>query len=195
MLNKMNYVAHLYLSNDDPQILLGNFLGDFVKGPVGQEYPQKVAHGIRLHRRIDAFTDSHERVRCSRRLINPALARLSGILIDIFYDHFLINNWSKFSDQCFSSCVQQWYKQLHSQLTQIPKQVQKILLAMIEHDWLSAYQSVDGVHHVLQRVSQRIRFENYLSNGIECLKLNYSSFDEHFMAFFPSLINQVQKFK
>ena len=85
----MNYLAHLFLSDGTPESLIGNLLGDFVKGSIENIYSLKIIEGIYLHRKIDSFTDSHPIFRSSKRLIGVDRRRFSGIMIDVFYDHFL----------------------------------------------------------------------------------------------------------
>ena len=94
----MNYLAHLYLSEDSPESLLGSIMGDFVKGTIGDRYPLKIKRGIKLHRKIDTYTDSHPTTRASRSLYSPARRRFAGIIVDLCYDHFLYRHWSEFTD-------------------------------------------------------------------------------------------------
>src|ERR1051325_10142199 len=93
----MNYLAHLFLAEDDPESLLGNLLGDFVKGAKKDDYPDSIRRGIELHRKVDRFTDAHRVVRSSLSLISPARRRFAGVLVDIFYDHLLAKDWQIYS--------------------------------------------------------------------------------------------------
>ena len=93
----MNYLAHIYLSGDSKEIKVGNFIGDFVKGNQHQHFPEKVAYGIILHRRIDSFTDQHSAVRECIQLLRPGYGKYAGIVADIFFDHFLASNWKDYS--------------------------------------------------------------------------------------------------
>jgi len=92
----MNFLAHLYLADPQPLGLLGSLMGDFVKGPLGGRYPEPITRGIMLHRRIDTFTDAHAVVRASRTRISPGRRRFAGIMIDVFYDHFLARDWARY---------------------------------------------------------------------------------------------------
>ena len=49
----MNYLAHIYLSFDDPDITLGNFFADHIRGNRYQHFPNNIQKGILLHRAID----------------------------------------------------------------------------------------------------------------------------------------------
>ncbi len=94
----MNWLAHLYLSPaDDPEFRLGNLLADFIKGGARRELGESFQRGVRCHQAIDAFTDFHPVVQRSRTRIAARHGHFSGILIDVFYDHFLARNWPEFS--------------------------------------------------------------------------------------------------
>ena len=69
----MNFLAHIYLSDDDEQVMIGNFIADFVKGKKKDDYPPAIKKGIELHRSIDDFTDHHPLVLRSKQRISPAV--------------------------------------------------------------------------------------------------------------------------
>lgn len=94
----MNYLAHLYLADDSPGSLIGSLLGDFVKGNLDNAYDEEITRGILIHRRIDSFSDSHEKVLESKRLISPKRRTFSSIIIDVSFDHFLARDWSEYSN-------------------------------------------------------------------------------------------------
>jgi acyl carrier protein phosphodiesterase len=92
----MNFLAHLHLSGNNPNIMLGNFMGDFVKGKsYRQQYEPEIIKGIELHRSIDEFTDSHPVVTESKNRLRPTYRHYSGVIVDVFYDHFLAANWNQ----------------------------------------------------------------------------------------------------
>ena len=106
----MNYLAHIRLAGDDPECLIGNFLGDFVKGRLPEDcYAPGIRRGIVMHRKIDAWTDSHEITRKCTRLISPERRRWSRVIIDIFYDHLLAVNWEKYSDESLRDFLDRAY--------------------------------------------------------------------------------------
>jgi len=68
----MNYLAHLMLADDSDASRIGNLLGDFTKGTLAslaEVYPDEIIRGIKMHRAVDRFTDSHEVFKNSRALI------------------------------------------------------------------------------------------------------------------------------
>ncbi len=101
----MNYLAHFFLAENTPESLLGNLLGDFVKGSAVNLYPQEIIKGIYLHRKVDSYTDSHAIVRSSKSLVCSQRRRFAGVLIDVFYDHFLAKNWREYSEVPVRFCL------------------------------------------------------------------------------------------
>ena len=115
----MNYLVHLYLSGPDPEHQLGGLMGDFVKGPIPAGYPEKIALGLHLHRRIDSLAQRNPHIRQSRQRLHPKFGHGRGIIVDIFYDHFLANSWSNYSPESlevYASRVYRLLQENHSQL-------------------------------------------------------------------------------
>lgn len=185
----MNYLAHLFLSEWTPQSFIGNLLGDFVKGAVKHIYTDEIKQGMDLHKKVDIYTDSHRIVRSSQSLISPKNRRFAGVLIDVFYDHFLAKNWAEYSDipLCdFSQCV---YKALQTNQEILPESLKIILTEMIAQDWLTSYSEVRGIDNALKRIANRIKRTNNLADGLEELVSNFEQLESDFYTFFPDLIN------
>lgn len=106
----MNYVAHQVLSFDDPNLQLGNLLGEVVKGNQHQKYSPNLQQGILLHRHIDTFTDAHPIVKESSALLHADQGKFSPIVIDVIFDYFLIEHWENFVAQPFESFKQNCYQ-------------------------------------------------------------------------------------
>ena len=85
----VNWLVHVFLSKPDIEFRLGNLLADLVKGRDRAAMPSLFLEGVRQHQRIDAFTDTHPVVRRSRARIGGDYGHARGILVDVFYDHFL----------------------------------------------------------------------------------------------------------
>lgn len=188
----MNYLAHVYLAEDNYESRIGNFLGDFVKGRLGDQYTEGIIKGIKTHRKVDAFTDSHEIIRNTRDLISPERRRWAGVMLDIFFDHFLSRNWSCFSNVGLDEFISTFYADLktfnNSELNDLEFDFEKI----IRHDWITKYGSIDGLKLVFAGLSKRVNVQNPL-DGSECeLVKNYDQMESQFMIFFPELIEYVQ---
>ena len=187
----MNYLTHMFLSENSPLSMLGNFLGDFVKGNIEDKFPREVVDGIIRHRRIDHFTDSHPIVSSSRKLISHARCRFSGIIIDVLYDHFLSRNWNLYSETSLHDFIDIVYKNLHSHRKGIPPAAELCIETMIEEDWLGSYGSVDGIDKTFKRISKRLKGGNSLCSAVEELEIHNHVLNAHFLRFFPLLINHL----
>jgi acyl carrier protein phosphodiesterase len=191
----MNYLAHLYLAEDSPESVLGSIMGDFVKGAIGDRYPPKVKRGIELHRKIDAYTDSHPTTRASRNLYSSARRRFAGIIVDLCYDHFLYRHWSEFTDVALDQFISRIYDILMAHKAVLPARLVAMIPVMIREDWLGSYQDLMGVEKALSRLSERVTNGDRLLGAIEEIKLHYRSLEANFLIFFPDLIHFVQKFQ
>ncbi|MDX1376841.1 MAG: ACP phosphodiesterase [Burkholderiales bacterium] len=181
----MNYLAHLYLSPPDEDAWLGSLLGDFVKGEIGERYAPPVAAAIRLHRRLDAYTDAHAAVRRSRMRVSGARRRYAGIMIDMFYDHFLARGWDEFHDEPLPVFAARVYALLERRRAELPERLQSIAPRMAARDWLGAYARVENVARALEGIGTRLRRANRLAGAGEELLAAYAGFEADFRAFLP----------
>ena len=184
----MNFLAHLYFSDGTSESILGSLLGDFVKGRPGSEYPPAVVNGILKHRAIDTYTDAHPAVRCSKNRISPPRRRYAGILVDIFYDHFLCRHWQRFSDVPLGDFIAAVHSAIQYYEGDLPSSFSEVLGHMIRRNWLACYQTRAGVAATIDRVAKRIRRDNPLAGGIEELDREGQILNDHFLEFFPQLI-------
>ena len=162
----MNYLAHLYLSDDDALCRLGNLMGDFVKGPLGRyDYPWGVMLGLRQHRAVDALSLTHDAVRRSKSRLNARFGHLKGILIDIFYDHLLAVNWPSWGQGTLEVFADQGYNLLQRHRELLPEAFRPTADRMIRHRWLTAYRDRETVKLVLERMAGRLSRPNLLAQG------------------------------
>jgi acyl carrier protein phosphodiesterase len=190
----MNYLAHAYLAESSDEFLIGSFIGDFVKGSVGDHYSSEITNGILFHRQVDTFTDSHKLTRASRRLFSRQRRRFAGIILDICYDHFLSKHWSTFADAELSGFIERIYSVLKRHRSILPSKLQTVLPRMLQQNWLACYRTLDGVDITLNRIAKRISRENVLSGSIDEVKDNYQRLEDNFLAFFPDLLEFAQPF-
>ncbi len=191
----MNYLAHLFLSSETPQAVAGAMLGDFVKGSMKDSYPTDIRRGIELHRSIDTFTDAHDIVRNSKRLFSTERRRFAGILLDIFFDHFLAKNWSHYSEIELKNFTSQAYQNLQRQEEWLTPDLAKVIPMMSREDWLGNYRRIDWVEFTLTKLAKRVRRGEAIATGIEELHQNYEEFEKSFAGFFPELIAFVESEK
>lgn len=184
----MNFLAHLYLSGDDPEVRLGNFIGDFVKGRnPGERFPEKLTRGILLHRRIDAFTDMHASVRTSKKLLTAGHRHYSGVILDIFFDHFLAEQWPLHHPQPLEEFAMEFYRYAQSRQNDLPERAGWVLKHMIEGDWLSSYRTIGGIDRVLKGMARRTSFPSGMERASESLELHYDFFGQEFAKLFHDL--------
>lgn len=180
----MNFLAHIYLSGDSRDLLIGNFIGDYIKGKEYKKYPLPIQEGILMHRKIDYFTDSHQVTRDARKLVSDRYGLYSGIVIDIFYDHFLSANWESFSDMSLKTYVRNRYRLLDSGFSMFPAGVKTWFPYFIKSNWLEAYTSFEGLVMVFKRMSYRTSLPDHSEYAVLQLKQNYDVMSGYFDEFF-----------
>jgi acyl carrier protein phosphodiesterase len=186
----VNFLAHLFLSGNDAEIMVGNFIGDFVRGKNFHEmYPPSIALGIDLHREIDEFTDHHSVVLESKIRLRPKYRHYSPVIIDMFYDHFLAKNWKTYCPTSLDQYAQDAYTTLNKYLIIVPDQVRRLLPYMIQGNWLYNYSSMEGIHRALSGMAQRTPYNSKMEEASLDLKEHYDLFQNEFLRFFPELQN------
>jgi acyl carrier protein phosphodiesterase len=170
---------------------VGNFIGDYVKGFELGRYTEMVRKGIMLHRHIDSFTDTNMIVKRSKTRIAEKYHKYSGIIIDIFYDHFLVNTWPAYSE----TPIEEFVLNVHGILTRyvetLPEGVRLFLPSFIKNNWIQKYSTIEGIEDVLHRMSSRTTLPEETKYAIQVLRDEYDKFHTEFSAFFPALINYV----
>ncbi len=183
----MNYLAHIYLSENNPYIALGNFMADEIKGKTYDIYVPEVKVGILLHRQIDSFTDHDETARLSKRRLDKRYGHYTGIIVDILYDHFLARNWNRYSDISLEEFAQTFYNFLEERKEILPEKISKLTPYMIKNDWLTGYAGFDGIEKVLIGMNKRTKMRSQMNLAINDLKANYTAFEDDFFKFFEKL--------
>lgn len=180
----MNFLGHLFLSGNDQEIQLGNFIGDFVKGRSPQSrFPEKIAAGVLLHREIDQFTDRHPSVRSSKDRIRHKYRHYSGVVIDIFYDHFLAAQWKNYNTVPLGQFAEQVYQLVQDNSSHVPERALNMLPYMIRGNWLVAYASIEGIRSVLNGMSRRTPYASGMEFAADDLQANYTLFQQEFENF------------
>jgi len=180
----MNFLAHAFLAGPDPADRLGGMLGDFVKGPLPAGLPAPVAAGVVLHRRIDSFADAHPAFRASRARVSPERRRYAGIMVDLFYDHFLARRWEEFSSQPLEEFTAETYALLVRHAALLPPRLAHIFPYMRREDWLGTYRALEGVGEALDNMSRhRLTRPNRLAGAAQELEAGYEGFEGDFRAF------------
>lgn len=168
--------------------MLGNFMGDFVKGKSYlQQYDSEIIKGIELHRSIDEFTDSHPVVTKSKNRLRPIYRHYSGVITDVFYDHFLAANWNRFHPLPLETFAQQAYQTIITTDIVLPTELKQMMPYMINGNWLVSYREVEGIHRALSGMARRTPYRSKMEEAVNDLRDHYDDFKKEFMEFFPQL--------
>lgn len=190
----MNYLAHIYLSGKEPQVILGNFMADSIKGNQYKNYPKQIQKGILLHRHIDSTTDAHPSFRNSTKRLHANYGHYSGIIVDIFYDHFLAKNWNDYetiSLEEFANKSYQLFKKNHALLT---PQIQYMLPYMVKNNWFYNYQYFEGIADTLTGMNRRTKNKSGMDKATYELMEYYEAFEADFRVVFKTLMQRSEKF-
>lgn len=190
----MNFLAHLHLSGDSEELKIGNFIGDFVKGKDLETYEPQIKKGIQLHRAIDLFTDNHPVVGKSKAILREKYRHYAGVIVDVYYDHFLASNWKRFDERPLEQYAQESYDLIQANFSRIPEKVHHLLFYMKRDDWLSNYKYVDGIRQALTGMSRRTRFDSKMDEAHIELVAHHSIFESHFLDFYTDLQGEVRRF-
>jgi acyl carrier protein phosphodiesterase len=183
----MNFLAHIYLSGDNEDLTLGNFIADSIKGRKYLRYPPGVQKGILLHREIDSYTDSHPLVKRSTAKLHKNYSHYSGVIVDIFYDHFLASRWEDYSSVPLENFVSNFYKLLQQRFDLLPAPIQNFLPYMVSENWLLSYASIDGIARILYQMNIRTKNIVQMDKAVNDLREHYDKFSKEFQEFFPEL--------
>ena len=190
----MNYLAHLALSHDNSDVMLGNFIGDFVKGNKYSSYSPMVRTGILLHRKIDAFTDAHPIVKESSEMLKDLYGRYSGIIVDMFYDHFLAVNWNEFyPEKPLGKFVNRVHKILLLNYFRLPSEAKKMLPFLIKTRRLEKYANMAVLARALNIMARNTSLPGNTNDAIKILRQNYETFRDQFFRFYPEITAMVDE--
>ncbi len=168
--------------------MIGNFIADFVKGNKKDNYPDGIRKGIELHRAIDDYTDHHQITEDSKARLRPKYRKYSGVIVDLYYDHFLARYFDHYSQIPLREFTQRTYAILIDNQDILPDKVKEFLPFMIERNWLFNYATIDGIGRTLSGLSKRVSFENKMDESVEDLQTDYAIYKNEFHRFFPQLI-------
>ena len=186
----MNFLAHLFLSGPDSEVMIGNFMGDFVKGRNALHHlPPKVQKGVELHRLIDSFTDKHPIVDQSKSRLRQKYRHYSGVIVDIFYDHFLALSWPEYSPEFLPDFADFCYETLEKDHQTLPDEVNYMFPYMVKGNWLVSYAQVNGIQRALTGMARRTKYASKMDEAAEDLVKYHTEFKEEFALFFPELIS------
>ena len=189
----MNYLAHIFLSGNDARLQVGNFIGDFVKGSKLNNYPNRICDGIRLHRDIDHFTDSHEVVRDTVTFLRPAFGRYSAIIVDMYFDYFLALDFHVYSpDKSLERFSYHFYASVLVRYHHLPKRVRGFIFHFVFTNRLAAYSTIEGLKESLQIMARHKVTALEPDKTIDFLLQHHDELQKRFHLFFPDVIEFVR---
>ncbi len=183
----MNHLAHLFLSQSDINLLIGNFIADHVKGKKIESFCPEIQSGIKMHRAIDEFTDKHPVVLKSKERLYPKYHKYAAVIVDMFYDHVLAKNWSDYSPISLEIFASNVYRILGAHESILPERSIIILNYMSKQDWLSNYANLNGMKRALKGLSIRAKFDSKMDESILDLERDYRLYESEFNVFFKEL--------
>lgn len=186
----MNYLAHLHIADYCGSSLLGNLLGDFIKGDPSKQFEdESLIEGIKLHRFVDSYTDTHPYVRQAKRFFPPELTRFSLIVLDIYWDYCLVNKWPDYHRESLHEfCQRAQVKTLPSSHVNLPSRYRQVLSKMWEEQWIDSYRHLEQLEYVLSRVASRREKLSPLKDCYMWLETHDKNLQQVFDEFYPDIL-------
>ncbi|MCW5914766.1 MAG: DUF479 domain-containing protein [Chitinophagaceae bacterium] len=185
----MNFLAHAVLSFSEDEILVGNMISDFVKGKKKLEYPEGIQKGIRLHRMIDEFTDSHPATAEAKSFFRADYRLYSGAFVDVVYDHFLANDHNVFpTGKALYKFSIDTYKSISNFESYLPEVFAYMFRYMRQENWMYNYRTKDGIQRSFGGLVRRARYMDDASMAMDILEKNYSRLEACYQAFYPDVL-------
>ncbi|MFT6268541.1 MAG: acyl carrier protein phosphodiesterase [Alphaproteobacteria bacterium] len=170
--------------------MLGNFLGDFVKGSNLDYLSPALQHGVRLHRAIDTFTDQHALVRQLKKQFPSSLRRMSGVTIDIYFDHLLCLDWHQYNESTMSSVLEKFYADLASNDISLTGRFSEVKQGLLTHRWLHEYAQKEAIKRAFFQIEKRLNHRvTFAQESIDFIANNEEQFNIAFSQFYPALID------
>lgn len=191
----MNFLAHLYLSGDDEEIIVGNFIADHVKGKKFENYSPGIQEGILLHRSIDSYTDAHPVFITSKNRLATKYRKYAGVITDMFYDHFLSAEWSRYHPEPIDVFTRRMYAILLKKFLILPPRTKRMLPFMAKDNWLKGYGSLEGIDMALKGMDRRTPFNSGMGEAVSDLRNDYDLFRDEFRRFFPEMIRYTDQIR
>jgi len=182
----MNFLGHLYFSNNDLDLMYANLQGDYIKGKDLSHLPEIVQRGSYLHRTIDNYVDTHPSVIELLHMLYPHLPRISGIAVDLYFDHILARDWSKYHDKPLRLFIDEFYQHKPYFVDSFSPDFQFMLEKMKEYDWLYQYQYLSGLSRSSGGLSRRISFENNLHQAPQVFAMLQPEIETAFQKYMQS---------
>lgn len=184
----MNILAHFLLSGYNEEVIVGNFIADYVRGKQVNAYSKGIIRGIEIHRHIDNYSDSHPLVRQTWSVLQPEFGHYGRVVTDMYYDHFLTKKWNNYSENSIKEDISFLYEVFKSHSSSFTPGIRRMVSRLVAMNWLEKYQTISGLHQVFRSMSRRVSFDNNFEKAIPVLTSNYELISAQFDEFFPQLV-------
>jgi acyl carrier protein phosphodiesterase len=185
----MNHLAHLYLSSDKEEEMVGQFIADAVKGNDFNLYSPDIRQGILLHRWVDSFTDTHDLVKELRAEYRPNLGLYSGVLIDLVFDYFLAKDFQIHSGIELEEFQQFTFSVLNKHEDHFPEKMKKYFFHMKDKEFMMKYAHTVEMANIVRQMGNRIpRGESLLAAGDF-----FEDYVEMASAYFPTFFEELKR--
>jgi len=191
----MNWLAHVFLSENHIEHQLGNLLADPLKGRPWEASSERISMGMMIHIHIDTFTDAHPLVKESKLAITPR-GHLKGVALDILYDHFLSLHWDRFCTIPRDDFLEDFRLKALQNIEAYPDLAQDIITRVVGNRQLSSYAHMDGVVSAFERIDHRLsvraRGKDNMMRYIPLIAKERKLLEKKFLLFFPQLMQSVE---
>lgn len=183
----MNFLAHCLLAQPGAGFMAGGVLGDFVKGPIPASLPTELRAGIRLHRRIDSYSNRLAEMKVSVARFDPALRRVAPVLLDIVADHCLALTWPRFSNEGLNVFTARVYRAIGEYGEHIPARGRNFVARMVDIDLLGRYDDPTVIERAMVHVLERLRVPHLRGRLDGVLEADLPAFIGDFHVYYPLL--------
>ncbi|GAB5519026.1 MAG: ACP phosphodiesterase [Rhodothermales bacterium] len=191
----MNWLAHLHLAEADGADRVGNLLPDMANKRECDAMPPNIRHGVARHRFVDTYLDHHPMFFRSRARLKPPFRRFAGIVVDVFYDHYLTRHWATYCDTPMLDFVAEACASMMPHLSVLPPRPQRVISRMCHEGWITGYGTIDGIALTLSRIDRRLSRPVGLAGAVQYLEAEWYGFEDDFLTFYPELIYAVDEWK
>lgn len=192
----MNFIAHIHLSGTDAPLLVGNYIADLIRHKDVATLTDDIKAGVLLHRHIDTYTDNHVINKKMRSALYPRHRKYAAVLLDIYYDYFLIRHWESFGNRTFDETCEFAYHSLADYSSLLPETLQARIQNLLTKRWLGdAYGSIEGLEKTFYFLKKRMSKPELIESAIITLTKMDNELESAFLAFYPQLIKEVGAFK
>lgn len=189
----MNFLAHVQLSHGIAPLITGNLVADAYKGNKHEKLPSAIQHGVILHRRIDHFTDTNSAVLELKKILNPYFGRYAGVALDVYFDHFLSQQWELYNKTKLNEEIPVIHAHLKDNLEHVSADAKVFLERLISYNWLTAYEKKSDLEQIFNQMARRFSVE-VLKNSMLPLEKHYLEIEATFSAFYPLLILESKRY-